>query len=122
MKHALAFALVLTLVGCAKDKSPASVAYTASCRMCAIEWEQDGFIRRDTVVGKLNYSAGELIDTTKGTGRWNVVLDEGEHIYFRACHLRPDSVDGEITITTDVGDRCDSWGGECSTIDRAFHQ
>lgn len=94
----------------------------AKCRMCAIEWEQDGSVRRDTVIGRLNYSGGELIDTTNGTGKWNVVLDDGERIYFRACHLRPDSVDGEITITTDIGDRCDSWGGECAAIDRVFHQ
>lgn len=122
MKHVVALVCLVTFSACAKEKDPLPVAYMARCRMCSIEWEQDGDIHRDTIFGQFNYVGGKLVDTGFATSRWNVVLEDGERMYLRGCHLRHDSIDGNIELTTDIGDRCDSWGGECSTIDRVFHQ
>lgn len=114
--------LVLLLASCKKDPVRVDVSYGAQCRMCAVEYiTGDGDIRRDTIIGRFDWS-GSVVDTLQGTGQWNVVLDAGDRLYIRACHLRSDSVDGAITVTTNVGDSQGSLGGACASIDRAVHQ
>lgn len=98
------------------------VHFTASGRMCAIEWANgDGVIRRDTIIGNVDYS-GPVADTMPSKSKWNIVVEDGDRLYIRACHLRADSVDGPIEVISSIGDTCNSWGWPCAIIDRTFHQ
>ena len=118
MKHLLP--AVLLLAACQKDNGPSDVAYTASGRMCAVEWTNDGTTYRDTIVGQFVFSGGQAIDTINGTGKWNIKADEGERLFIRACPLVCDSavvlsvhVDGETASADSCG---------CATLGLVFHQ
>ena len=50
---------------------------------------------RETIVGRFDWS-GQTVDTLQGTGQWNVVLEVDDRLYIRACHIRSDSLDGQI--------------------------
>jgi len=111
----------LVLASCSKEEQATDVSFTASGRMCAVEYiNGDGIVRRDTIIGTLDYS-GDVVDTIPAKGKWNIVIENGDRLYIRACHLRADSIDGPIQVISSLGDTCDSWGGPCATIDRSFH-
>lgn len=89
----------LVLSSCAKDTDRLSIQLNASGRMCAIEYPWNGGIGRDTIIGRIDYATG---DTLPGTGRWNIVVDDGESVKLRACPLNGDTLPIALYATGDV--------------------
>ena len=105
---------VLVLSSCAKDADRLSIQLNATGRMCSIEYPWNGGIGHDTIVGRIDYSTG---DTLSGTGRWNIVVDEGESVTLRACPLTGDTLPITIYATGDV-ERVDAsaYSPDCASL------
>lgn len=88
-------ALALLVVGCKQDPvKQYTVTLNATCWDCAVTYAA-GTDRglTDTIPGTVTGS-----DTTRGAAQYQLVLNEGENLYFRACRIRPDTTFGDIEL------------------------
>jgi hypothetical protein len=129
MKLVLPLVLVVALASCAKDPARLNVTMKATCRMCAVEYVNDGVTHRDTIIGQINATwidGNAILDTMSATGTWNVVREDGEAVYLKACRLRNDSADGRITLRVEGDIRplnfTASHPSACALIDQAVYE
>lgn len=83
--------------------------------MCAVEWDVRGSIRRDTIVGRLVYDGGVLVDTVRGTGRWNTMAQDGDRLFISACSIGDQQDTPVVFLSGDYPDNEAS--GNCAAID-----
>ncbi len=96
MRYPLILAVLLVL-GCKKEEvKEYTVTLDASCWDCIVQYAA-GPDRglRDTLFGSVDEATG---DTLVESGRYALVMKEGDDLFFRACRIRPDSVFGDIEL------------------------
>ncbi|HRH69918.1 MAG TPA: hypothetical protein PLB89_10465 [Flavobacteriales bacterium] len=98
MRYPLILAVILAL-GCKKEEvKEYTVDLEATCWDCIVQYAAGPDRGRlDTLLGSVNEATG---DTFVETGRYALVMKQGDALFFRACRIRPDTVFGDIELRT----------------------
>lgn len=117
---AICSSALLLLLGCKKEEvKQYTVELEATCYDCIVQYAAGPDRGRyDTLSGSV-----EGADTLRETGRYSLVMEENEALFFRACRYDPDTVFGDIElrasgaiapVSTSVGT-----DAECAVINQA---
>lgn len=99
MKTIIAVACLFLVSSCTKDRVELRRPIVdVTGRMVALEITFGDRTIHDTIIGQMVYDGGMTVDTTQGTGRYNLSLNEGESLTVRVAHLRTPATDGEACI------------------------
>lgn len=97
--HAFIALALVALSSCTKDRIDLRRPIVdVTGRMVALAITYGDRTIHDTIIGQMVYDGGLTVDTTKGTARYNLSLNEGESLAVRVTHLRTPATDGEACI------------------------
>jgi len=98
--HHVLLAGALLVIGCKKEEvKEYTVTLDARCWDCIVQFATGPDRgQRDTLFGSINGT-----DTLTEAGRYELVLKEGDNLFFRACRIRPDSAFGAIELQAGGG-------------------
>lgn len=112
MKTIIAVACLFLASSCTKDRMELRRPIVeVTGRMVALEITFGNRSLHDTIIGQMVYAGGMTVDTTQGTGLYNLSLNEGEGLTVRVAHLRNPATDGEVCTKVMDGPT----GNICST-------